>query len=764
MAKISEIQFTDLYDSVVAESLAFARNTVAYQPCNGSQVLANVQRIEPVTVVSPVVVSTVSDVWVCGTDGEFLYAINDTDLYISSNGIDFTLYNAFASAIRSMHVTIDRTLLVGLADGKMYRFADDTWTLVTTAEVGAFVNWSWSEIAGHIFVTEYRSSFDADNARRVSLSKDDGKTWAEIYEPANVAGAPGQHAHTPCGAIVNGKVVCYVSYGDGDNAMIRKLTYNGATWDVEQLDTYIPDQPTSALYVPESNIIIWGSDGTPRSSAICIHHLDTDLMDIVQYGGIQDFSATMADKYINFFGREKVGDLYAFVFTGERNGVFVSRDGLNWVSLYVGTFAGGSYAKAFNGKLFWADNVSAITYYCDMPTVQTTYGLLLERESNNCFGDPTYTFTDTEGYIDLDDDITASDMPIEERANVAARISTNTDVVADKYIKNGAVLTVSAYAKANLGIGDWAYTSMYTKGRFTANRETDFPGVYAEIYDNGVGGTNEINTRLFLSDGRWRRTISAVESTYAHAASRGKAWLRILADAGAPTGFDFYLADWLFEASELCPASYQPRDPARLQETLSQTIAYGATFSDVITFAPTFDSTFCFGKALGDYVFIKTWLEDADNYMALVLDTFDKKLKIIDQTGAILLSGALEFYENQPITVLITRNGTSVSLYIWTSAGYVAVGSDDIAALTFASVKWGCNAAGVAGGSFIFIRNNVYNTVIAANDISGTMQWPVVQENCRWFGFRLGLRWLVVINRKEIKDGFNKFSFIKEKL
>lgn len=719
MTKIADIDFVNLRDIASEADLTFSRDSVAYLPSTGAQVESGAARIEPVTVATPVEVSTIADKWVCGTDDAYLYSADNRILYKSRDGQDWSLMHNFGSTIRSMHVTAQKTLLVGTEDGKMWRYDGSSWANVTTTTVGVFGDFSWSEAAGHIFVSEYRTAFDTNNARRTRLSKDDGLTWEVIYTPDNVAGSPGQHSHTPCACVVNGEVICYQSYGDGANAMIRKLTFNGTTWDAEVIEDKIKDQPCSAVWIPERNVILWGSDGSPRSSSIVEHDLSTDLASIVFYGGRQNFDPLQyVDKMVNFFYAKKVGGLYVFcgvdlLGTEKRGGLWLSNDGVNFVPI-VQDLSDPRRIVQYKGKMYWGDYNNKCSYYCDMPNCYRSKGCLIERNSDNLIGLDDEVFAPMTGYT-----TTFINDLAEGRQNVRLKLSGDSSIT--KYLQYGTVQSIQ-HLTGNMDAGEWYYFSVWVKGRFLTPENVEGFTIKASVYDNvidgGSGGyTDQNQYRNITNDDIWKRYIVAVKTAYDLSATRGRhniSWTH-------NGTFEIWLDDWNCEAGKLCPAHFQPRDTVRPQEVLSYTKAYGSTFTDVLTFAPTFDSNFCFGKAVGDYVYIKTYIEDASNYMAVVLDTYDKKIKLIDQTGVIANSSTLEWYENQAMTVAVTRDGTSSALHVWTPNGY-ETDSGTVAELTFASVNYGSDAAGANGGSFIFVRNVTYDSVLS--DVKDYMQWP----------------------------------------
>jgi hypothetical protein len=188
--------------------------------------------------------------------------------------------------------------------------------------------------------------------------------------------------------------------------------------------------------------------------------------------------------------------------------------------------------------------------------------------------------------------------------------------------------------------------------------------------------------------------------------------------------------DGITYEKNITPAEWHIATTDRNADVLSfQPTTFPATFTDIFTFASRFGSYEMGARATGDgigYIYIRSYAVDNDNFFAVVYDVNDKKFKLIDETATtntVVATADTETYFNrfQPITIAITRTGTTANLYVWTGGVYQTA-SGTITDHTITTSYWGCHPAGTQGGSLVFVRDVMYNDV--ESGVKNLMQWP----------------------------------------
>ena len=744
-AKVADIDFVNKINVVDSCSLTFARTGIAVNR-DGTEVADGVMRTDTVTIATPVEYSTITGKQVIACDKNYIYAKSTTALYRSKLPTgSWQQIGTIAVGIVSAFVTDNGTLLVSSeiasgAAGKVYRWDGTTLTLVVDSDVltaGCNVKpWGWAEVGGTIFIAEYRSTLTVDNARCIYASNDDGLTWTKIHNPDHVTG---KHLHKIVATLVSGVKTVYACYGDSSAWGMTKVVDNGtSTWTASAVTIpYVSLQPTSGVWVPEDDCIVWGTDGGVKPNGLIKQALTGDTFTFVKHLTFNHSSSSYELIY-NVFSLKKLGGLYFA--TGNRvstdsasvnpySGVWCSVDAINWnriisydsTEMYIGGIDSQDRIYVYNAAS------SGNTLYFNKPQTYTVAGALIERAGDQrqnaaptvdagttidaayttikWYGDDSYRWT--------------SDAAIE---NTTTKMIIGTVIMPD--ITSGDVVYLAFRVKGS--VGDSSGNDKGSYGRITG---------YITIYDNDnpAGTTDGATLSFYPMPDEWQWIVVPIKSTHTVAVagrSRAKAWLYIQGAANpADQSIDLKIDGITYEKN-ITPAEWHIATTDRNADVLSfQPTTFPATFTDIFTFASRFGSYEMGARATGDgigYIYIRSYAVDNDNFFAVVYDVNDKKFKLIDETATtntVVATADTETYFNrfQPITIAITRTGTTANLYVWTGGVYQTA-SGTITDHTITTSYWGCHPAGTQGGSLVFVRDVMYNDV--ESGVKNLMQWP----------------------------------------
>lgn len=753
-SKITDIDFVNKIDRISGDTLTFARNSVALAR-DGTSVNADVLRIDYLPIASPVEY-TATTKWPLACDEIYIYAIdvNGRTLYKSRNGLSWSAIYTFTSSPAAAWITQKGTLLISLnaaasnVGGKVYRYADNTMTEVIADTVltdgATSPAWSWTEANGMVFISEYRSSFTTDNARCVYMSRDDGLTWAKIHNPDNVTG---RHLHQIVAASENGITTVYACYGDTTAKAMFKITDNGtASWTATEVtQPYTAVQPTAGIWIPETQKILFGQD----ASAPAIFTLDTSgtftpvhLLDINL--------SSLTNKTINVFKIKKIGGTYLAAISAQASqnnfytGVYASLDGVKWVRVVniIDTWLN-IIGQAPDGKIWCAKSDGG--FYFDLPHVCNLAGGLIERAAAQSMS----VTVPTAGSGAVSAGTTAAE---ETGAGLqwdgsSCKWSSDATITTFKSLR-----FTSATLPSALVAGDTVAASLWIKGHigdgygnnkgYSASGSTGISEVkiWAFTHDKDTPGTPVDRKYGFLNpnDGLWQKVV--VPITIVSGIDNGEARVTIniyVTGAADPADADFILyVDGVAVEKAISPSEYNPQATARLADVLSYdpTADFPAAFTDIFVVATRFGTYQMGAPSSGDgvsYIYLRSYAVDADNFFAVVYDVTDFKLKLINEVAGentvIASSAACYLTMDEPVTLAVARTGETATLHIWTGGAYQTT-TGTITDHTVALSYFGSHPSGTQGGSLVFVRDLMYDSVLSDTEIKAEMQWPEIFE------------------------------------
>ena len=187
----------------------------------------------------------------------------------------------------------------------------------------------------------------------------------------------------------------------------------------------------------------------------------------------------------------------------------------------------------------------------------------------------------------------------------------------------------------------------------------------------------------------------------------------------------------------IVPAEWHDASADRNAEVLSYDPAsFPAVFSDVFTVITRFGDYFMDAVSSGDavsYIYLRSYAVDNDNFFAVVYDITDSKIKLVNEVGGTntvvaTISTAINLFSGDSITVGVSRTTTAAILYAW-HAGTFQSASGTITNHTIDRSYWGSHPDGTQGGSLVFVRDTMDNTVLTESEIKAEMQWPLLRVN-----------------------------------
>jgi len=762
MTLVADIDFVNAVNRVDGAALTFARSGVAYNQ-DGTTEADGVMRTDYLTVASlgeAIVNPSPYRAMACTSD--YIYASSGSKV-MRTRGNDYPwagIGSPFSASVRSMWGTDAGSLLVSIdgTPGAVYRMGKDetTFTKVLDLEVGTVAKWGWNEGAGAIAVTEYRSTADdANESRRVFLSRDDGQTFMKIFTSPNLQdGDLGtRHSHSVCPCVIGGEFRVYVAYGDKGQAGCLYLT---EAWDGANADwteTYVSPkwlmQPTGILWLEGSDNLTFLSDGSVKVQGLYTHDAVAGTWKVAaQIEKHPDGADTAAKSYMFLAGRRvgnlliAAGDEMTAGASGYSSGLWASADGENWTRILRKTLTADPLNVAGLGPdgNIWCSNATQ-SFAVPMPTVIRQQGALIERASDNKF---TYTATETPSWSH------------NTTANAGVAVGDNTDNLWDSagtynmyWTDNGTPMTsASSYFRwksstehifgSKLQAGDRIITTCWHKATAMTDgsRDTDANGgVYAE---RGLFFSphwvlrlegNDTGVDLVYSKVRWMPIVdqwtrcvvyvdiiaTATNDTYA------KFWV-YSAGGTSPEDLtaDFYMDGICIEGA-ICPAEYAPNGTDRAQDVLYLDPAFPAIFTDTFTVASRFHwFTMKSGRATtGDgisYIYLRSYSVDNDNFIAVVYDVSDYKIKLVEEvagTNAVIctLDNPTYWMAEQGINIGVTRSGTAVTLTVGVD-GEIQTKSGTLSGTpTIDRSYWGSHPAGTQGGSLVFSDSRMWDAV-----------------------------------------------------
>jgi hypothetical protein len=591
-----------------------------------------------------------------------------------------------------------------------------------------------------------------DNARRVYMSEDDGLTWAKIHDPPNVSG---RHLHQVLPCRVDGEMRVYLCYGDGASYGMYYLTEpnddddDSPLWNATQVNLPFAMQPTSGVWIPEQNAIIWGSDGS-KPSGIIWHDLADDHMEFVKR-----MSSNKTDEFDSYTIRRCGSTYVAFVQqpSGDhkQSGIWVSKDGSHWAravrysmtsSLRLG---GAGFGFGPDGKI-WAGDAGKSIYF-DAPDVITLEGALVERASHNLYDSSTHTPI-TKSAISVANEtndiwVGAWPGPVSKRVREKPEgtpvasiqfeyVTISRGVSGDSAIRipdchTGDVINVHMRIKGNfgdgagnnLGLSRLRYAEVMVQVKDTANLQTDTKVMSVYPDENG-----------------WQQVTTTVTVTRNHTPgghSVVQLYFRV------PTGYDPYdaefdiLIDGVMIEKSISPAEWQPYGLDRAADVLSYTpTSFPAEVTDVFTVASRFGEFDMGAPSSGDgssYIYLRSYKEDNDNFFAVVYDAADSKVKLVDETAGsnavvATVAAGVYLFRNEAFTVGVTRSGTTVTLHVMAGGKY-QTDSGIIGDHTIVTDYWGCHPDGGQGGSLVFVQSRMWDEAKSVADVQLAMQQAV---------------------------------------
>jgi len=396
--------------SADSKELAVIRDSIGYQIDVDEiyEVSANTKRTTMVCLSSrpTLTVDTLNTRRCWGIDGELVICSDETVLYttteedfgdgssplytevvdVSSDG-PFSAYYNPDDAVRSLKVMADGSWVLCMGQdgagqrGYLFLSIDkgQSWQICKFSDgtdfrfdSGYIDYWGWTGVIDNeVVIGEYGYRLQGDNPRRVYYSDDYGATWTKIYEPT---AQNGRHCHLTAFAPCDTSTI-YASYGDSDAyRQLVKLSHTGGSkkdpnnWTDEVITK---TQPTSAC--SDDSYLYFGRDGSTDKHSLIIRLNPTD--DSLK--SVLNIPARQADSNdVPYIMTGAIGDifnifihndvLYASVrgkdITGASEqiygGIYVSKDGENWVCAYRMSRSGyGSYGisdiRGYTGGYLW---------------------------------------------------------------------------------------------------------------------------------------------------------------------------------------------------------------------------------------------------------------------------------------------------------------------------------------------------------------------------------------------------------------------------
>jgi len=769
---VHDFDFINLKDRITDNSIAFTRASAALNR-DGTEAASGVARMDAIPLATPLESTLIEGKAVLACDDRYVYAEEGSRLYRSIDGQQWSLIYTFPAAINSGFITEENTLLVSLGTasgenaGTVWRMnAGGTFDKVIDhdqlAPLASVAIWGWTKVAGQVYITEYRTSMTDNNARRVFQSADDGRTWKRIYGPeqsSTEGSVSGRHAHRVVGTIVNGKIRIYTSHGDGSSKAMYYLEEGASGWTRTEVLLTTIFQPTSGLWIPERNEILWGTDG---SSACGIYAMDLNNHTFIQRLYLQHprTDSNFYDVAYNFFSGHRLFGQYVFMATQatassaelyKHHGIYVSSDTIHWQR--VGTLPTLGLVQSTNcigagpdGALWVRATISAYTkqsYKFAIPQATTAIkGVLIERAGNQSYnnipiasaGTLQTPYTPSAG-----DPWVASDMWNGASADIRWYGTADKEIYLSLHgdglevipdLLNGDQAYVSFWIKGKIGDGSGNHRGTSKRGtlRIYARTLTSTAAQQTSIY--GYTWMDEITTQ-------WRRVVLPVVNT-AGDITGGIARMGVLIYTQANAApedqqFDILIDGITFEKA-ICPAEYHPQSSPRAAEILSYTpTTFPVIFTDLFWVAFRFGEWNMAARQSGDglsYIYLRSYAEDTANFIALVYDVYDKKFKLIDETAGsqsvIAASSEVYLTADEVVSAAISCNGTSVAAVIWTGAGKQTI-SGAISGHALSTMYWGSHPDGSQGGSLVFLRNKLYNEILHHDVISEQLQYPTAQ-------------------------------------
>lgn len=761
---IADIDFLNQKNRVNGDDLTFARPGTAING-DGSSVGNNVMRTEVVvTVATPVEYTFVPYYRAIGADSGHVYFSTGRRLYKSRGlGTDFEFMFDFGDSgggsINSFHITEGGVLLAGIgkggdpSGGVWRQVSNDSWVKVLEFEApnAAPGVYSWAELNGRVFVGEYGLKNTPDNPRRVYMSEDDGQSWTKIHEPPNV---DNQHLHHLVACVVNGQFRLYLSYGDGAPSAIFYLTDpndGGDIWPATEVTLTLAMQPTGGVWIPELNAIIWGSDGGMEKGLIK-HNLLDDSMEIVIRQN-WNYVGTPDSHYYNFFSMKKIKDTFLAIGSHqsggkEQSGVWASKDAINWVRIirhtptYYLTFGGAAGGLGPDGKVWVGDAGSSICF--ELPEkIATFQGALIERGSDNQYV-TSLTSPEPTSYISVQEEANeiwtgawpdGRSRKLSEKPDGNSITETHNCCISKtgpNYRFNipdvfaGDQICLGLRLKGLIGDGNGNYMGFHNQARATLRVMLE------NLASGGQIATNTMSVYPYIDNWQWvTLTIQATED-YEPTKARVRIYLAVLATEEETAIFDIYI-DGIMVEKAICPAEWHSSISDRAADVLSlaQT-EFPSSFTDVFTVVSRFGDFDMNAGSNGDsnsYIYLRSYAEDDDNFLAVVYDVYDRKVKLVSELSGnqsvLAESSAINFFRNESITIgIIKTEDFSTKLLVWLGGTYEAIDGTDGVSHTLGKSYWGCDPAGKQGGSLVFVISKMWNEAKSKEDTKSQMQWP----------------------------------------
>jgi len=743
MSLIFESNGNSANDLVSGSPLTFARTTAGYNN-EGTSFAIDTVRKQAEVYVPPFEFTTVLGFDARVTDGYWVYGLKNynTVCKTSDGGKTFITLKTFDRSPTHIFVTSKGSVLVAtsktVADtsGEMWRKPADSSTFTKTIESGFLTDQAsvpqWTgiqEVNGTIFVTEYKSTLVDNNARCAYVSYDDGKTFVKAYHPAYMEG---RHSHCIVGTM-EGVIQAYLVYGDTYPALMRLVDSGDGTWGATQVILpYTSMHPTSGVWVPAGNCILWGSDGA-APMGVLKQDLSDDSISRVLAIDVNRTDSTFYNRAYNFFGfRQVANNFYAAASSqstgfGAYTGAWASGDIDHWTK--IANIARATTDVIRIAGIDSANNVwfsaGQDSYY--LPNVPIVYkqGMLLEKESGNVAGNnPTAQSTT------VVDNTYNTDKWVGYLAGNCARWQNDTDpITAIKYIDLGYNLAADAVP------GRQYVFNVRVKGQFgdgAGNNKGKGTLVYftSRIYDNENGANNnEERLSIWVFPDRWSEytmtVVATADGVGTPTATKTRARACLYAEAGAdPLDAQFdILIDGVAFSQSIVPTEWHGQAAVRGHDKLSFT---PATFPDSWTFVSQFVLTFgdydTAGESSGEdisFIYLASVSEDADNYVAVVYDVFGHSFVLVNKVGGsatAAISSVVKFDRNQNCTISLSKSGTDVYCSIWLGGKKITL-DHSYATQTFANLFWGSHPSGTQGGSIVLMGSRLYDTVLTADEV-----------------------------------------------
>lgn len=745
---VTDIDFINKKNLINGDAITFSRSGAAIKRDGTVIASSNAIRTDKIVETSCVAYTTVSKK-VLAVSPQYIYAAQSTTLLRSTNGTSWSSIGTLPTTPDSGFLTDSGTLIlfVGVYGtnpaGEVYRYDGISLTKViesTSFTAGASPTiWSYSQSGGYIYVGEYRSSYTTDNARKLWLSNDDGLTWTLIHNPSNVTG---RHEHHPVACFEDGIPTCYLSYGDGTvKAIYRLQPGSGATWTATEISSAnISISPTAGTYSPELGSILWGMDGGDLPAGVRKQVLASTTYSMVWELWVDAVGNNNYNQNANIWKLARYNGLYYAAISNSSEGlhnqagIVVSSDGINWSYIVHMNDDHLDIVGVGPDNHIWVSLGTGLSsFHFAQPTVIAKTGLLIERASANALD---YTPQAQSGTI-VDNAYTTDKWS----GNDCSRWRNDTvAATATKYIDIGYTVVpdaspgityyLSAWVKGLVGDGAGNNTGHYGRLWLSLN-----------VVDIDNAGTKYNEERLVCwVDSTWRKILIPVTITSGGAGTpsagrtRAYAKLYIQVEDGESAIWDI-LIDGVTIEKAIMPSEYNLNSPARAAETLIYTpTSFPTAFSDVTKFAFRFADIECGAATSGDavsFVYLRSYAVDNDNFIAVVYDVSDKKIKLVNEvtgTNTIIATLSIPIYFNRDenIAVGLTRTGTTATLYA-IAGGIYQTATGTISNHAIVKSYWGTHPAGTQGGSIVFLKGRTYDTVLADANIKVLLQDPATQ-------------------------------------